>query len=207
MLLLSSGCQTTYYAAMEKLGKDKRDLLRSSLEEAKEEQEDASTQFRDALFELKELYGFSGGDLEERYESFKANYEQSKDKAERFKNRADTVDRIGSDLFREWESELLEISNQRLRNSSEDKLAVSKRKHRQIVGALRSAEKNMDEVLVKMNDYVLFLKHNLNAQAIGSLKDEAIRLESDIVSLISDINRSVLEIQTYLNDLEEAPAL
>ena len=66
-IAISYGCQTTYYAVWEKLGKEKRHLLKDHVEKARTEQEKASEEFKDALTRVKEIYGLDGGDLEEFY--------------------------------------------------------------------------------------------------------------------------------------------
>ena len=40
-LLFTAGCQTTYYAVWEKMGKEKRHLLKDNVEKAREEQAEA----------------------------------------------------------------------------------------------------------------------------------------------------------------------
>ena len=60
----------------------------------------------------------------------------------------------------------------------------------------------MTPVLDNLKDYVLFLKHNLNAQAIGSLKGEAASIETDVERLVRDIQRSVQEADAFLKEIE-----
>jgi len=57
-------------------------------------------------------------------------------------------------------------------------------------------------VLAQMKDYVLYLKHNLNAQAIGSLKNESLQIEEDISTLIDQMNRSIQETEDFIEILE-----
>ena len=60
----------------------------------------------------------------------------------------------------------------------------------------------IEPVLIQMRDYVLYLKHNLNAQAIGSLKDETLQIEKDISDLINQMNRSIQETEHFIEMLE-----
>ena len=50
----------------------------------------------------------------------------------------------------------------------------------------------MDPVLKKFKDQVLYLKHNLNAKAIGSLK---------IASLIKEMNKSVASADQFIQKM------
>jgi hypothetical protein len=48
----------------------------------------------------------------------------------------------------------------------------------------------------------LYLKHNLNARAVGALKNEVSDIESDVNRLIADMNASVREAEEFLRDFE-----
>ena len=200
-LFVSSGCRTGYYAVMEKFGKHKRDLLKQSLTDATEHQKEVEQQFKDALTRLQELTGALGGELLERYESFRAEYDDSKAQSERVGSHIREVEHVATDLFAEWESELNEIQSASLRQKSRSKLMETRSRYEKMRLALVNAEQAMSPVLVKMNDYVLYLKHNLNAQAIGSLKDETFRIEEEIGQLIADMNRSIEETEAFIDIL------
>jgi len=60
----------------------------------------------------------------------------------------------------------------------------------------------MQPVLQTFRDNVLFLKHNLNAQAIGSLKGEFASLEQEIEVLIREMNRSIAESNKFIDELQ-----
>ena len=60
----------------------------------------------------------------------------------------------------------------------------------------------IEPVLIQMKDYVLYLKHNLNAQAIGSLKEETLQIEEDVSDLINQMNRSIQETEHFIELLE-----
>jgi hypothetical protein len=45
------------------------------------------------------------------------------------------------------------------------------------------------------------LKHNLNAAAIGSLRGEASRIESQIQTLIAEMNTSIAEADAFIKTL------
>ncbi len=169
ILITFSGCQTAYYATWEKLGKEKRHLLRDNIQKASQEQEEASEQFKDVLTQIKEIYGFDGGELEDAYSELKSEYENSETRAEDVRGRIERVERIASDLFAEWEQEIGEISNPDFRSKSREQLSETRRRYSRLHQAMVTAEQRMDPVLQQVKDYVLYLKHNLNAQAIPTL--------------------------------------
>ena len=198
------GCQTTYYAVWEKLGKEKRHLLKEEVERAKSEQEQASEQFKDVLTRMKEMYGFQGGELEDFYTTLKADYEKCEDRAEAVRARIDQVEQIAGDLFKEWEKEINEISSPTLRAKSSASLKQTKEKYARLDKAMKTAESSMDPILRRLKDYVLFLKHNLNAQAMGALKKEVGDIEVEVKKLLADMDRSIKEAEGFMNTLEKA---
>ena len=70
-LAAAAGCRSTYYAAYEKFGVHKRDLLKKRVTAARDGQQAAQEQFRDALTRLKEITAFSGGELERAHQALK----------------------------------------------------------------------------------------------------------------------------------------
>ena len=198
--LLLGACQTMYYAAWEQVGKEKRHLLRENVEAAGREQQQASEKFKDVLSQIQALYGFDGGELEKAYRRLKADYESCEARAQDVRDRIAKVEQIAEDLFNEWQGEIEQIGNPELKMKSRQSLADTQRRYAQLEQAMRKAERRMDPVLQKMRDYVLFLKHNLNAQSVGALAQEVGRIETEVDSLISDLNKSIEETNAFLED-------
>ena len=201
-ILAGSGCRSSYYAVMESFGKHKRDLLKQSLNDANTEQKEASEQFKDTLTQLQELTGAGGGELQKRYNAFKDNYERSVAMADDVTGRIKKVERLANDLFAEWEGEIQQINSPTLKGNSRQKLMQTQTRYQKLYSSLVRAEASMPPVLSQMKDYVLYLKHNLNAQAIGSLKDEALNIEQEIGQLISDMNSSIAETESFIELLD-----
>ena len=197
-----SGCRSTYYAAWESLGKEKRHLLRDEVENAREDQAQASEEFKDALTRIKELTGFDGGNLENIYLQLKDDYEDCEQRAAVIDERIGNVEQIAADLFAEWEAEIDQMSNPSFRSSSRQSLARTRSRYQALHRAMVQARGRMNPVLSRLNDYVLYLKHNLNAQAVGALGAEMGRIEADVDVLIRDIERSIQAADTFLKDFE-----
>ncbi|MDA3918763.1 MAG: DUF2959 family protein [Deltaproteobacteria bacterium] len=60
----------------------------------------------------------------------------------------------------------------------------------------------MYPVLAKLKDYALYLKHNLNAQAVGSLSGEVVSIEEDVAGLIKEMTASIKEAQNFINNFQ-----
>lgn len=200
--LMLSACSSTYYAAWETVGKHKRDLLRDNIEAAREEQAEAQEQIKSALERLRELQNFDGGELEDIYDKLNDDYEESVDRAEDVRDRIEKIDDIANDLFDEWEEEIDLISNARFKADSQRKLRATKKKYAALNRSMVRAEKSMDKVLVRFRDHVLYLKHNLNARAIGGLETEVASIGKDVKRLISDMQASIAEAESFIATLE-----
>lgn len=200
-LLLGAGCSETYYSAMEAIGKDKRDLLRDNVEEVRDRQKETKEQFEDALAQMRRLYGTGGGDLERMYDRVRASYEASSRRAKQLGERIERVEKVAKDLFEEWEEEIELISDRGLRQASRDKLRQTERRFATLSAAMERAERSTQPVLVKLNDQVLFLKHNLNAQAVGNLGREVKDIERSMQALMRAMSQSILEAESFIRSM------
>ena len=196
------GCQTTYYKTMEAFGVHKREVLVSRVEAARDDQEEAKEQFRDALEAFSAVVAFDGGNLERVYNDLNGEYEASEKKADAVRKRIEAVEDVADALFKEWEQELDLYGNQELRTSSEATLRRTRRRYADMIGAMRRAEAKMEPVLVHFRDQVLFLKHNLNARAIASLEDTVVSLESDVATLIRELEASIAEANAFIDSIQ-----
>ncbi|MFC1820257.1 DUF2959 family protein [Thermodesulfobacteriota bacterium] len=200
--LVLFGCQSTYYSVWEKLGIEKRHLLRDKVSQVQTEQEKASAEFKDVLTQIKELYGFQGGELEKFYNKLQNDYEACVARAEGIEKRIEQVERIARDLFAEWGSEVDQIANVNLRSKSKKSLEDTKVRYARLKKSMDKAGASMEPVLIHLKDYVLYLKHNLNAQAIGTLKQEVIRIETAVRELIRYMESSIGEADLFLRNLQ-----
>jgi hypothetical protein len=197
-----TGCRSTYYAAYEKIGVYKRDLLKKRVVAARDDQKEAQQQFKDALTRLKEITKFDGGEAERAYKSLKNEYDDCVQQADIVRKRIREVETVADDLFAEWEKEIGQIGTPSLRDASRQQLTATRQRYEDLHTSLISAEQSMTPVLKQFNDYVLYLKHNLNAQAIASLKGEAASIQGEITRLIEEMNRSIARADEFVKGMQ-----
>lgn len=202
LLLALGGCQSTYYSVWEKLGVEKREILVDRVEAVSDAQEDAQQQFSSALEELTSLIEFDGGDLQKNYDNIKDQYEASMESAERLTSRVGKVESVAEALFDEWRDELEQYSNEKLRRDSAKKLAQTERNYQKLVKAMKRSVEKMDPILVALNDNVLYLKHNLNASAIGALQGEFGKIKNDIKLLIDEMNAAISQSNQFIETIK-----
>ena len=201
MAIILSACQSTYYAAMEKIGFEKRDILADRVESARDAQAEAGETFTSALEALNQLTGYEGGSLQDAYEALKARYEDSVDAAEAVRKRIDKVEEVAEALFAEWEEEISQYTNARYRQDSARKLRETRARYTRLIRAMRKAEARMEPVLDALRDNVLYLKHNLNAQAVGSLDKELSAVRRDVERVIRDTQAAIRESDAFIRTL------
>ena len=199
--VLLAGCSSAYYSTMETFGVHKRDLLKKRVVAARDEQKETGQQFKDALTRLKDLYGFQGGELEKVYDGLKRDFDKSSAKADAVRKRVKDVETVANDLFDEWEKELKQLSSESLRSRDREQLRDTRRRYETLHEALKRAENSMEPVLTQFRDQVLFLKHNLNAQALSSLQKEALNIQDDISKLLAEMDQSIRQADNFIKAL------
>jgi ElaB/YqjD/DUF883 family membrane-anchored ribosome-binding protein len=203
VLLSLPGCQSAYFAAMEKVGYAKREILASRVKSASEAQQAAKQEIVSALEQFSRTVNYQGGELETQYKRLAGKLDDSEAAAERVRSRIGDVEDVGDALFREWRQELDKYASPDLRRRSEQQLRATQARYRQMLTAMRQAEARMEPALRPLRDQVLFMKHNLNARAVGALKGEVVRVDAEVDRLVADINRAVSEADRFVKSLDE----
>jgi hypothetical protein len=201
VLVALAGCQSAYYGTMEKFGYHKRDLLVNRVEKARDAQEEAVEQFESALDRFMSVVNTDGGALEQKYRMLDAELERSEARALEVTERIDAVEDVAEDLFDEWEDELDQYSDSSLRSASGRQMRDTRRRYDRLIVAMRRAEAKIEPVLTPFRDQVLFLKHNLNAQAIASLQGELSTVETNVDLLIRDMRAAIAEADAFIRDM------
>ena len=183
---------------MEKIGIYKRKILVDRIQGARDAQEDAKEEFQSALEQFLEVVSVENQQLEKTYKRLNEKFEKSESRAREVSDRLDKVEAVSKALFKEWRAELHDYKNRRLRDVSAAKLDATQDKYDAIIVVMRSAEEKMLPVLSAFRDQVLFLKHNLNANAIASIQSEAVAIEKKVVALIEEMEASILEADAFI---------
>jgi hypothetical protein len=204
VLTLLSACSSAYYGAMEQVGKHKRDILVDRIESAQSAQQEGQEQFRDALEQFRSVVNFDGGELQQIYDRLNREFEDSEAAAETIRTRIRAVETVAEDLFDEWEDELALYTNQSLRRDSEQQLGATRQRYTRLIQAMHRAENTLDPVLDNLRDNVLYLKHNLNARAIASLRGELDTINTDVDRLIQAMEAAIAESDRFIAEMRQA---
>lgn len=202
LLPFMGGCQAAYYGALEKIGIPKREVLVDRVAKARSSQEEAKEQFASALEKFLAITKVEPGEIKARYDLLNAELKRNESRAKDVRDRLAAVKDVAEALFDEWKDELKQYSNADLRSRSEAQLAATQRSYRDLIVVMERAASRMEPVLDAFRDQVLFLKHNLNAQAVRSLDSTSKTLQEDIGRLIADMERSIREADEFIRTLK-----
>lgn len=202
----SGGCATTrsaYYNVWEKLGYPKRERLVNNVKEARQEEDGAKQQFTSALEQFKSVANFQGGDVETMYDKLNDQYQSCESRAGNVNSKIDAVKHVATALFDEWKGEIGEMGNDpSLQQKSQELYDKTHHNYDEMIARMDAAAAKMTRVLAKFKDRVLFVKHHLNAEAIGSLKGTELELGGDVASLIHDMNASIAEADKFIEQVQ-----
>lgn len=197
-----------YYQSRESLlGHHKRDIVVIQVEQTCNSLVNTRDQFEDALQQFKSIVNVKESSLEHRYKLLQRQYDFCKSKSDDVSHRIAAIEEVSGSLFNEWEDELAHYSNRALRSKSRQQLKASKQQYARLIKMMRKAESRIKPVLSAFKDQVLFLKHNLNAQAIAALQHEFIEISIDISQLIEVMEITINEASQFVSTLVEQKAL
>lgn len=196
------GCSSTQIALKESFGYAKREQLVDRVEDARDGQQAAKEQFQSALDEFLSVTGVSTGELEKKYASVKKQYDQCEDRADAVRSRIRNVERVADALFKEWEAELKQYESDQMRSASQRQLDDTRVRYNALLATMKDASAKMDPVLAAFRDQTLFLKHNLNARAIASLQETSGQIQSDVATLVAEMEQAINEANAFINQMQ-----
>ncbi|MEF3077331.1 DUF2959 domain-containing protein [Methylobacter sp. Wu1] len=199
--------RNVYYSARESIGDHKRTIVVSQVEQACVSLQDTRDEFQDALERFKSLVTVSETTLDHKYNLLNRQYQFCRAKSEAVSDRIRAIEDVSEALFIEWERELDEYTNRSLRNLSRQQLKAARQNYARLIKSMRRAEAKIQPVLLAFKDQVLYLKHNLNAQAIAALRHEFIEIGIDISQLIHAMEQTIAEANQFVSTLVEQKAL
>lgn len=202
-LVACAATRSAYYNAWERLGYAKRERLVDNVKKARDEQVEAKEQFASALEQFRAVVNFKGGDLEKVYKKLNSEYEAAESQADDVRDRIQAVKNVAQALFAEWKEEIEQIKDEpTLQQQSQELYDRTQRNYEELIQRMDAAAASMDPVLTKLKNRVLFIKHNLNAQAIASLKGTEVELGGDIDKLIQQMEASINEADRFIAQLD-----
>jgi len=206
LVLNLMACETTQnikYSALEKVGIHKRDILVDRIKDTSATQEKAKQEFKTAYQELSTLINVEDNGLEKKYSKLKKAVEDSEERTDDLKNRIAKVNEVANALFNEWNQELDQYQNPKLRSISATNLNTTKQRYAIIYQKMQTSYDKVLPVLKVLQDNTLYLKHNLNARAVNGLSNEVLSVENKVTELIRQMEISIDESKRFIDQMEQ----
>jgi len=203
LLLLTTSCTQLYYKAQEKIGNEKRDILVDRIKKGREEQQEAKEQFKTTLEAFQAATGFKGGKTEEVYKKLKKEYDAAADRSHKVTSRIASIEQVSGDMFSEWEKEIGNMGKADLKRKSGTLMKATRTRYADLIRKMKAVDAKAKPVLKAFEDQVLFIKHNLNAEAITSLKTTMGKMDVEVNALMKDIEASTREADEFIASLPQ----
>lgn len=200
--LLLAGCQSPYLSMMEKAGIPKREILAHRVEDARDAQIKARYQFNRTLDRYRQVAQLSGPQLQAEYDDLQDAYRASEKAAAAVAPRVRTVEQVGDALFDEWEDELDEYSSPALRSASSAELEQTREQYRLLLAKMKAAQSRVLPALDGLNDHLLFIKHQMNANTVSGLQASYSTVSGTVEPMMIDMQRSIEGADGFIERLQ-----
>jgi len=174
------------------------DSVRSAAVETEESQED----YGSALNLFQRLTAPQAVEIETLNEDFDEALEECQQRADDLAERLESVRTEADTLFQSWTQDLEHFSGDALRKKSEAMMVETQARAQRVITSLESVRASMTPVLLKLQDYSLFFRHNLNARAIATLEDTYKGFDSEFTALNQELEQARAEMATFLAGFE-----
>ena len=204
---VAGGCSATrnaYYNVWEKMGYAKRERLVDNVKSARDEQQQAKQQFASALEQFRAVVNVQGADdLNAMYNKLNKQYSECDSRASAVKDKIKSVRNVGTALFDEWRGEIGQMKEDpSLQGKNQQLYDRTHQNYDQMLAKMDAAAGSMDPVLTRFHNRVLFIKGNLNAQAIASLQGTDVELGGEIDKLVKEMEASIAEADRFISQIE-----
>jgi hypothetical protein len=203
LALALGACSSLYYAAIEQLGWEKRDVLVSRVDAARDSLAQAKTQVVDGLDRLQAVLQAAGGDLDKAYADLAAVSARADVCGTDVHKRIAAVETAGTALFTEWRDDLAATRNTAQRARDQRHYDASRARYERLLEAMRQAAASLTLMLDALRDQVAFLNHNLSAEALGVVQDGLGGVQGSADRAQRDLEQAIAEANVFIRQLGE----
>ncbi|MEM7376918.1 MAG: DUF2959 family protein [Pseudomonadota bacterium] len=198
-----TGCATTYYSVWETLGYQKRDILKTRVERARDSQQQAFERFEAVAQASAPLASASDGavDTARQLQSLRVAYRNAARTASTVRTHIDQVDDVSQALFVEWEEELINTASSTQRSNDHQELADTRQAYNGLMGAMRGAEAGITPVLNTVEDSMRGLE-DVDGALTSTQVSGFLSLQGDLERLTAELRRSIDAATRFAERLE-----
>jgi uncharacterized protein YdhG (YjbR/CyaY superfamily) len=162
---------------------------------------EAKLQFMKTIDVYNAILAEGAKDRKKLYKKLQSEMESTEEKRAEVGRRADQMRLEAGIVFKSWADSTVGIENPDLRKRSEERLEKTKDRCAEIESAGRSAVEVYAPVMKALQDQVTYLGHDLNAEAVASLKPDAEKVNAQAQELTKRVDEAIGIANTNINAL------
>ncbi len=162
---------------------------------------DTKLQLMKTLDVYNALMADDATDRKKLYNSLQKEMENTEKRRATIGEVAATMSAEADTLFKQWTDSAAAIENADLRKKSEERLAATQASYAEIGTVGQKASDLYGPFMKNLQDQVTFLGHDLNAEAVASLKPEAAKINEAASKLIQSIDDTITTANTNIGAL------
>ncbi|MEO8601876.1 MAG: DUF2959 family protein [bacterium] len=196
-----AGCSTVYYAAMEQLGWEPRDVLVSRVETARDALAEAKTRFLDALGAARAVQQATGRDAAAAQKQLRDAYAYANARAQTVRRRLAAVQSAAGELFTEWRDDVATTKDAAARARTQQLHDSAEARYQHLLTSMQSAADAMPPVLDALRDQVALHTATGSAPAANVAADGLAALERAVARSVDDFEQAIAEADVFIKQL------
>lgn len=162
---------------------------------------EAKLQFLKTIDVYNAILAEGAKDRKKLYKKLQSDMESTEEKRAEVGRKADQMKLEAGIVFKSWADSTVGIENPDLKKRSEERLEKTKDRCAEIQSAGRSAVEVYAPVMKALQDQVTYLGHDLNAEAVASLKPDAAKVNAQAQELAKRVDEAIGIANTNINAL------
>lgn len=180
-----------------------RNALLQEVEKTRTAQQQAKEQLQSTLHTFSLVLDASDDDLKTSYQRLNDEFAKSESTATLVHSRVDEVEDAAKVFFDKWESRLGGYADADEPIADRHRLDEARQRYAELIEATKRAAQKIDPVVAFFRDQILFIKYNLNPQAIVHLKDDLAVVKTNIATVVGELDAAIAEADAFIRTMSE----
>ncbi len=163
---------------------------------------ESRAQLQKTMVTYNSITEMTAKDLKGAYKDLNKDVADSEKKVADGRPKVDEMNTAADSYFAAWKASAAEISNADLRKRSEDRLADAQGRFVKIAAAGKDTRQSFDTLMKDVKDQSTFLGHDLNANAIASLKPDAAKFNGRANAVFTKVDGVTKMYEEYIASLK-----
>ncbi len=138
------------------------------------------------------------GDAAPAFAEFMESAELAEQQGDVLSKSVEPMQRAADELFHRWTKDLENFGNTRMRQRSQARLDETRTRYQSILGATQAAQIALDAYNNDLKDHALFLRHDLNATSVETIRGDVRLLNEQIQDLDKRFDATTAAARAYV---------